>query len=486
MNPISFTLNNQVVNIDGLAPTTTLLQYLRTHRQLTGTKEGCAEGDCGACTVVILDEPVSSKPQWRSVNSCLVLLPMLHGKQVFTVEGLRTGQTLHPVQEAVVRHLGSQCGYCTPGVVMTLVEACYRTDLDKEWKLDDQLCGTLCRCTGYRPIRDAAHEIAGSCPEGALSNASAQPLPAPQALSYHDKGHQFERPTTLSELWAAMATYPEHTFVAGATDVGLWVTKQHQKWPVIIGLDSVHEMKQLRVENERWSVGAAVRLADLEDEADRSLPALARMLRFFGSRQIKNRATIGGNLCNASPIGDLAPILIALDATLIVGNAKGERTIPIQEFFIGYRTTAMQTDEVLLRIEFLSPSPDTKIAAYKVSKRREMDISSVSSGMRVSVNEHNNVESIILAYGGMAATPARAHQTEQLLLGASWTEQNISATLNTLAKDFTPLSDHRGSDWYRLKVAQNLLLGFFHETQNTPQPALPDKPSGTITFGVRS
>ena len=159
MKSISFKLNTQTVDIEGLPPTTTLLQYLRTHRQLTGTKEGCAEGDCGACTVVILDEPSQAEPQWRSVNSCLVLLPMLHGKQVFTVEGLKNGQELHPVQEAVVRHLGSQCGYCTPGVVMTLLEACYRTDLDKDWKLDDQLCGTLCRCTGYRPIREAAQEL---------------------------------------------------------------------------------------------------------------------------------------------------------------------------------------------------------------------------------------------------------------------------------------------------------------------------------------
>lgn len=486
MKSISFTLNNHTVDIEGLPPTTTLLQYLRTHRQLTGTKEGCAEGDCGACTVVILDKPNKEAPQWRSVNSCLVLLPMLHGKQVFTVEGLKNGQELHPVQEAVVRHLGSQCGYCTPGVVMTLLEACYRTDLDKDWKLDDQLCGTLCRCTGYRPIREAALEVSGSCPADALSKASVQKQPAPESLSYKDKEHRFERPTTLKELWTAMQTYPKHTFIAGATDVGLWVTKQHQTWPVLIGLDAVQELKHLDVTDGRWSVGAAVRLSDLEDEADRSLPSLARMLRFFGSRQIKNRATIGGNLCNASPIGDLAPILIALDATLIVGNALGERKIPIDDFFIAYRNTAIHDGEVLLRIEFLTPPSETKIAAYKVSKRREMDISSVSAGMRVSLNDKNEVTAIILAYGGMAATPSRAHQTEQLLHGTLWTEDNILGTINTLAKDFKPLSDHRGSDWYRLKVAQNLLLGFFHETLDTPQPSLSDRPSGTVELVVQS
>ena len=486
MSPISFTLNNKTIDIEGLPPTTTLLQYLRTHRQLTGTKEGCVEGDCGACTVVVLDAPSNGAPQWRSVNSCLVLLPMLHGKQVFTVEGLREGKTLHPVQEAVVRHLGSQCGYCTPGVVMTLVEACYRTDLDKAWKLDDQLCGTLCRCTGYRPIREAAQEISGSCPADALSNAAATPLSKPEPLSYKSNGHHFERPTSLRELWDAMARHPKHTFIAGATDVGLWVTKQHQTWPVIIGLDAVDEMKQLHVNDGVWSVGGAVRLSDLEDEADRTLPALARMLRFFGSRQIKNRATIGGNLCNASPIGDLAPILIALDATIVVGNASGERAIPIHDFFIDYRDTAIRDDEVLLRVTFNTPTNQTKLAAYKVSKRREMDISSVSAGMRVTLNARNEVASIILAYGGMAATPARAHHTEQLLLGSAWTEEILLSTLNTLATDFTPMSDHRGSDWYRLKVAQNLLLGFYHETLHQPQPVLPDRPSGTVDLEVRS
>ena len=193
MSPISFTLNNQTIDIEGLPPTTTLLQYLRTHRQLTGTKEGCAEGDCGACTVVVLDAPSNGAPQWRSVNSCLVLLPMLHGKQVFTVEGLREGKTLHPVQEAVVRHLGSHCGYCTPGVVMTLVEACYRTDLDKAWKLDDQLCGTLCRCTGYRPIREAAQEISGSCPR------MRSRMPQPLRYRNQNRSHTTATDTILSD-----------------------------------------------------------------------------------------------------------------------------------------------------------------------------------------------------------------------------------------------------------------------------------------------
>ena len=352
MDTISFILNETHVDISDLPPTTTLLQYLRDNKGLTGTKEGCAEGDCGACTVAILDGRQPSGPSWRSVNSCLVLLPMLHGKQVFTIEGLRQGKQLHPVQESIVRHLGSQCGYCTPGVVMTLFEACYREDIDADWKLDDQLCGTLCRCTGYRPIRDAAEEIKGLCPADHIQAAKSVPEEPVACLSYQNKNNQFIRPTTLAELWSAIAAHDTYTFIGGATDLGLSVTKRHQTWPVLIGLDAISALQNITKTGTTWSVGSAVRLSDLETHMDQQVEPLARMLRFFGSRQIKNRATVGGNLCNASPIGDLAPILSALQTNIILSNGTQERTLSIDDFFLGYRQTALQSDEIVLRIEF--------------------------------------------------------------------------------------------------------------------------------------
>lgn len=486
MDAISFTLNEKQIQITDLPPTTTLLQYLRDHKSLTGTKEGCAEGDCGACTVVILDAPKTGQAAWRSVNACLILMPMLHGKHVYTIEGISTATHLHPVQEAIVGTLGSQCGYCTPGVVMTLLEACYRKDMDADWKMDDQLCGTLCRCTGYRPIRDAAEEIKGLCPPDALSERVSEPLQTPTNLSYEHGQHRFIRPSTLPELWAAIKTYPDHTFIAGATDLGLSVTKRYQTWPVLIGLDSVDVLKQMQYQNGTWSVGAAVRLSDLETQMDTRVVPLARMLRFFGSRQIKNRATVGGNLCNASPIGDLAPILFALDAKIIVASLSGERMIPIHAFFSGYRKTAMKAGEVLVRVEFQQPDASTRMAAYKVSKRRELDISAVSAGFSVHLDEANIVTDITLAYGGMAATTKRAAQAEAALLGQPWTEATVRNATPLIATEFTPMSDHRGSDWYRTRVAQNLLLGFYLETKNEPQPRLSDRASGTVDLQVQS
>ena len=480
---ISFTLNGNSLQVTDLPPTTTLLQYLRDQPHLTGTKEGCAEGDCGACTVVILDHRTPSGAAWRSVNSCLVLMPMLHGKQVYTVEGLAQGSGQHPVQDAVVRQLGSQCGYCTPGVVMTLAEACYRTDMDAGWKMDDQLCGTLCRCTGYRPIRDAAEEIKGLCPADALSTELRMARAPVESLDYQQGEHRFLRPNSLKGLWKAVKAYPDHKLIAGATDLGLNVTKQHQTWPVLIGLDSVEELTHITCEKNQWSIGAAVRLSDLETVTDQPLNPLARMLRYFGARQIKNRATVGGNLCNASPIGDLAPILLALQANVVLGSPRGERTIPLDEFFLDYRKTALAEDEVMVRVSFPQPSADVKLCAYKVSKRRELDISAVSAGMAVSVDVAGRVENVRLGYGGLAATPKRATQTEAALKGQPWTEATVRAVLDLLEQDFTPMSDHRGSAWYRMRVAKNLLLGFYLETQQTAQPRLTPRHSGTVQPG---
>ena len=493
MDCVTFHVNGRQATVRDVSPTTTLLQYLRGPLSLVGTKEGCAEGDCGACTVVVLDTETPQGPRWRAVNSCLLLLPLLHGKQVFTVEGLRAGpgdDGLHPVQRALVDALGSQCGYCTPGVVMSMVEACHRPDLDADWKLDDQMCGNLCRCTGYRPIREATAAVAGTRPSDALTVLQAQPAAAQPGLDYGTDGprgaQRFSIPTSWDALFEVLAAQPDHRIVQGATDLGLDVTKHGTHFPALVSLQGIAELRTISRDGTRWSVGAGVKLSDLEDATDRDLPPLSRMLRFFGSRQIKNSGTVGGNVCNASPVGDLAPVLLALDATFVARNATGERHIAAGDFFTGYRTTALQAGEVLARVEFDTPPASVRFSTYKVSKRREMDISAVSAALRVHVDDAGLITEAWFAFGGMAATPSRAHSAEAAARGCAWSQDTLEACAAALASDFQPMSDHRGSSWYRGTVAANLVRGFFADVAHDPMPRLPDRPSGTTLGGPRA
>lgn len=484
MGTVKLHVNGQAIEVRDVSPTTTLLQYLRGPLGQPGTKEGCAEGDCGACTVVVVDPQAPGGPRFRGVNSCLLLLPLLHGQHVFTVEALRDAEAQggghHPVQQALVEALGSQCGYCTPGVVMSMFEACYRDDLDAPWKLDDQMCGNLCRCTGYRPIREATERIAGLRPEDRFARAlRARAGERPVPLRYEAGGQRFFTPRSLAELWDVLGDHPQARLVVGATDLGLDVTKKGERFEVLVSLQAIESLRALSHRDGRWSVGATVCLADLEDATDRALPPVARMLRFFGSRQIKNRATVGGNLVNASPIGDLAPVLLALGAQVVAASRGGERRIAIDDFFVGYRRTALRPGEILARVEFDDPPAGARVVAYKVSKRREMDISAVAAGLRVDVDQ-GVVVGARLGFGGMAATPARALQAEAALTGQPWSEASCEAAAGRIADDFTPLSDHRGSSWYRATVAANLLRGFYADTQREPIPRLPDRPSGTL------
>ncbi|MEM7158316.1 MAG: xanthine dehydrogenase small subunit [Myxococcota bacterium] len=496
MDTVQLHLNGEALEVSGVSPTMTLLEYLRGERSQSGTKEGCAEGDCGACTVVVIDPESPGGPRFRAVNSCLLLLPLLHGKHVYTVESLRSGpparpgdEGYHPVQEALVAKLGSQCGYCTPGVIMSMFEACYRDDLDAPWKLDDQMCGNLCRCTGYRPIREATVQIAGKRPDDRFSaalQAAADGPPAP-ALAYRYEppaasGHRPQRfwiPRTFDELFEIRAEHPQARLVVGATDLGLDVTKHGERFEAMISLQGIESLRTLTHDAGLWSIGATVRLADLEDVTDHALPPIARILRFFGSRQIKNGATVGGNLCNASPIGDLAPVLLSLGATMVMRGSAGEREVSIDDFFVGYRKTVLTADELLVRVELSDPPPEARIGAYKVSKRREMDISAVAAGLRVDVVD-GVVKAARFGFGGMAATPARASQAEAAVVGQAWSQQACEAAARAVANDFTPMSDHRGSAWYRSTVAANLLRGFFADTAEQPVPRLPDRPTGTL------
>lgn len=478
MPPICFTINGQPHTVDTLPPTTTLLQYLRLAPGLTGTKEGCAEGDCGACTVALRDGD-----RWRSVNACLIPLPALQGLTLVTVEGLAAGDALHPAQSAMAADGGSQCGYCTPGFVMSLFEACYREDLDEQWRRDDQICGNLCRCTGYRPIREALDSVAGCRPADRFTAQLGTP-DGSRAVAYTHGEHTFLQPTTLPALWQALAAHPEHRIISGATDLGLEITKQGRTWPCLISLSAL-PLATYTTDGQTITIGATLTLADLEARSAVDLPPLARMLRYFASRQIKHRGTLGGNLCNASPIGDIAPILLALDASVVLLSAGRERRMSLEDFFLDYRKTALEPGEILGRIELPAIRPDQKISAYKVSKRREMDISSVAAGMSVTLSDAGIVTDIRLAYGGMAATTKRAAHAEAALMGRPWTEETVEAAAERLPADFTPMSDHRGSAWYRETVAANLLRGFFEETKDAALPDLPIHPSGTVLGGDR-
>ena len=480
MNALRFNLNGTWVEEQGIAPTTTLLRYLRDSARLTGTKEGCAEGDCGACTVIVVETNEAGAPAFRAVNSCLLLLPMIQGKHVLTVEALKKNGALHPVQDAMTKALGSQCGYCTPGFVMTMFEAAYRGDFTEPWQLDDQLCGNLCRCTGYRPIRDAAKVTAGSCTGDSFDESLARSKPLSMALTYRTATQAFFTPSSLPELFDLLDAHPDARLVNGGTDLSLEITKRFQLPAKLISLEGIEAFRGISSQGALTRFGSGVVVSVLEAASVQAWPALHRMVRYFGARQIKHRATIGGNLCTASPIGDLAPVLMSLDATAVMVSRKGERRVKMEDFFTGYRTTALEPNELLAAVELPALKPDARSVAYKVSKRRELDISTVSAGLYLETNSVNEVIAARLAYGGMAATPARAKKAEAALLGQQWNEASAERGALAIAGDFKPLDDHRGSASYRSAVAANLLRGFFEETRSSRQPALLAGHTGTV------
>ena len=476
---LSFELNGRPVEVADASPNLTLLEWLRSER-LTGTKEGCAEGDCGACTVVLLDDRAPGGPRYRSVNSCLLLLPMVHGRSLWTVEGIGSVSAPHPVQVAMVDCMGSQCGYCTPGFVMSMFEATYRDDMDAEWTIDDQLCGNLCRCTGYRPIRDAAKALAGTRPDDLfLAALSAAPTPA-RPLDHTGAGERFVAPTTLAAATRLLAEKPDARLICGATDLGLDVTKKHVRFPLLLSTEHIAELGGITDDASGFDIGAATTLTDLEDWSAEFLPVLHRMLRYFGARQIKHRATLGGNLCNASPIGDLAPVLLALDAEMVIASQAGSRVVPIADFYLAYRSTALGEGELLSRVRIPRPAASARMGAYKVSRRRELDISAVAAGMLVELDGDGVVSKARLGFGGMAATPKRAHGTEAALIGQYWGEAAARMVAGKLDEDFTPMDDHRGSAWFRSTVARNVLIGFGAETEDRSFVPLPSRHTGTV------
>ena len=437
---IKFLLNGEAVELIDGSPTVTLLDWLRETRAMTGTKEGCNEGDCGACTVMVTDASGA-----KALNACILFLPQLHGKAIRTVEGFSSPDgALHPVQAAMVEHHGSQCGFCTPGFIGSIVTA-HRNGRDD---FDDALAGNLCRCTGYAPIIRAAKAAASEDVPGWVQDIA--PEVSASALS----------PETSDELAAWYEANPNGMLVAGATDVGLWVTKQLRELTDIAFLHRCRDLQRIEDQGDHLKIGAGVTMAQLHPVLKEYHPSYAEMVRRYGSEQVRQAATIGGNIANGSPIGDNPPALIALGATLHLRKGATRREMPIEAFFISYGQQDRKAGELVEGVTI--PKHADAMRCYKLSKRFDQDISAVCGCFNIEISR-GVVTNARIVFGGMAGIPMRAEKTEEALIGQAWNEDNIDLAASMMAIDFTPLSDMRASAEYRLLTAQNMLRRYFAE-----------------------
>jgi xanthine dehydrogenase small subunit len=478
-NPVQtlrFLRRGETVTVEGVPPTRTLLEVLREDLQLTGTKEGCGEGDCGACTVV-LGEVVNGQLEYKAINSCIRLAHSVDGMAVWTAEDISapTGE-LHPAQESMVRCHGSQCGFCTPGFVMSLFGMYQNRQsgaaITREQAQVD-LSGNLCRCTGYRPILDAAQEMVtlplpAGC--GVDESATAAALRTLKPGSSADSA--YVKPRSLKALLQARANRPGAQLVAGCTDVGLWITKQHRRFDHIIDVTGARELRRVESYPHHLAIGAAVTLTDAFAALVKERPQLQTFAQRFAGLPVRNSGTLGGNVANGSPIGDSMPLLIALGASVVLmrwkktraGGEVAHRELRLEDLYTGYRTNLMRTDEVLAWIKVPRPTAGERSTVYKISKRFDDDISAVCLALNLHIDD-GVVRSASIGAGGVAATPVRARQTEAALLGQPWNEDTVMNAMDTLRQEFQPISDMRASAAYRQMVLGNLLRRFWLESQ---------------------
>ena len=467
---IQFLLNRELRTEHALDPNVTVLNYLREHVGKTGTKEGCASGDCGACTVVV-GELEGDRVRYRTLNSCLTFVSSLHGKQLITVEDLKYQGKLHSVQQAMVDRHGSQCGFCTPGFIMSLFALQKNSSGYDKGATLEALAGNLCRCTGYRPIIDAAEQACCQKQPDQFdafeSNTVAQlKAIAPRETTELNSGDKrCLVPLTVADLADLYAANPEARLLAGGTDLALEVTQFHRELPVMIYVGHIEDMKRIEVTDSAIEIGAAAALSDCYEALSREDPDFGELLHRFASLQIRNQGTLGGNIGNASPIGDAPPPLIALGAQIALRQGNTRRILPLQDYFLDYKVTARQEAEFIEKIIVPRAQAYQAFRAYKVSKRLDDDISAVCAAFNLTIVDGVVTEARI-AFGGMAAIPKRASACEAALVGSTWYPGVIERACNALAEDFTPLSDFRASKEYRLLTAQNLLRKFFLEQQS--------------------
>ena len=465
---IEFLLNGRIEKVDQADPNLSILEWLRTEMRLTGTKEGCASGDCGACTVITGTQDHQGNVQYQAINSCISLLGSLHGKELITVEAFQQ-EPGHPVQCGMMEKHGAQCGFCTPGIVMSLIalHANKTGSGENDHQLLQALSGNLCRCTGYRPIVEAGRQALAQewspeseHPAAALSSGQG----APELKAIHrgsitltsPEGLRYDSPTSLDELRELRRSFPNSRLVAGSTDLALEITQQLKTLEHLISVERVPELKGCTRESKQLVIGAAATYRQFHGSLCELWPAFNGMLERLGSLQIRNRGTIGGNIANASPIGDMPPALIALDAALVLDGPEGERRVPLEGFFHGYKQTDLKAGEFIHSVHVPVPKTNQRLYIYKVSKRLDDDISAVLGAFRLTV-EGGVVTDCRLAFGGMAATSARAFNAEAALTGQPWNDDSVTAAIAALASDFKPLSDVRASAAYRQQIAGNLL-----------------------------